>query len=228
MPEPERVLALLHELEAADAEKGALLDEVDRLAREVEAVQMAASRLQDFEARLPAVRKTTTENLKRAHFQVSRAYVGVGEAENAVRRASKDGARDAELFEVRARDSLLVAKRRYADARTACRELDADAEAAEGEVRAVRVKARGLAKELAARPRLAKPAGTKPGRGLAEITGWGEVARAALLVTRGQLAAERDAVIRQANELGSAALGESLGSASVFVVARRIEQALPR
>jgi hypothetical protein len=54
------------------------------------------------------------------------------------------------------------------------------------------------------------------------------VARASLFVARGQVAAEREAVIRQANELGAVALGEPLTSASAAVVTRRVERALPK
>ena len=58
------------------------------------------------------------------------------------------------------------------------------------------------------------------------MAAWVDTAQAALLVAHSQAAAERDAVIRQANELGSAVLGEPLGSASVAVLTRRVEQAL--
>jgi hypothetical protein len=47
-----------------------------------------------------------------------------------------------------------------------------------------------------------------------------------LLVARSQLAAERDAVLRQANELGAVLLGEALPPTSAAAVARRVEAEL--
>ena len=55
---------------------------------------------------------------------------------------------------------------------------------------------------------------------------WSEIARASLFVARGQLSAEREAVIRQANELGALALGEPLSAMGTGALARRVEQAL--
>ena len=54
---------------------------------------------------------------------------------------------------------------------------------------------------------------------------WAGRARAALFVARGGLAAERDAVVRQANELGALVLGEPLTAGGPASVARRIEGA---
>lgn len=226
MADRERVLALLHDLEEADAQKAALLEELDRLAREVEAVQTAAARLQDLDARLPAARESARGELAKAHYRLALAGSKLHQAEQAVRRASREGKRDAELFEIRARDHLAAAKRRKDEAIAALRALEEGAEAAENETRVVAKKARALSKELRRRSRLGRDAGAKPGRRLAEIAAWSETARAALFVAGGQVAAERDAVIRQVNELGSVALGEPLPSASTAVVAHRVERTL--
>ena len=61
---------------------------------------------------------------------------------------------------------------------------------------------------LAERPGLPDAAGRAPGESLDELADWATEARAALLVARSNLAAQRDAVIRQANELGALVLGE--------------------
>jgi hypothetical protein len=58
------------------------------------------------------------------------------------------------------------------------------------------------------------------------VAEWGTRARAALLVARGQVAAERDAVVRQAAELGALLLGEALPATSAAGVARRVEREL--
>ena len=62
----------------------------------------------------------------------------------------------------------------------------------------------------------------------ADLATWATEARAALFVARGRLAAERDAVIRQANELAALVLGEPLSVQSAGLVARRVEQSRPR
>ena len=72
--------------------------------------------------------------------------------------------------------------------------------------------ARELAAELRGRPRIADDAGKEPRPGLDGVEAWSEIARASLFVARGQLSAEREAVIRQANELGALALGEPLSA----------------
>ena len=48
----------------------------------------------------------------------------------------------------------------------------------------------------------------------AQVAEWGTQVRAALLVTRSQVAADRDALVRQANELASNVVGESVAAMS--------------
>ena len=79
---------------------------------------------------------------------------------------------------------------------------------------------------LVGRPRLTGEAVADPGSGPGGVAEWGTRARAALLVARSQLVTERDAVVRQANELGTALLGEALPPLGTAAVARRVEQAL--
>jgi hypothetical protein len=222
----ERVLALLHELERADGENGALLDELDRLARETAAVRVGSLELQDFVARLPSRRADAAAELARAREEEADARAALAEAEEAVRTTKRDGEAEARRFEVRARDRLSVAGRRRAEAEAAAEKVEGEARATQREARGLEQRARVLAEELRGRPRLAEGAGVVPDPGLGGVADWGETARAALFVARGQVATERDAVIRQANELGSVALGEPLGSASVEVVAHRVEAAL--
>jgi hypothetical protein len=104
--------------------------------------------------------------------------------------------------------------------------LAPQADAADEEAKELARRAGELAGALAERPRLAADAGAPPEESLPGIAEWGTRARAALLVSRGQLAAERDAVIRQANELGSLVLGEPLTTTSAAGVVRRVERVL--
>jgi hypothetical protein len=222
----ERVLALLHELEDADAEAGALLEELDGLARRTDAVRVRALELEAFEARLPSRREGTASEVARAGAEEVAALDALSVAEDAVRTSTKEREAEARRFEVRARDRLSVAKRRRTEAEAAVDELESEAQAAHEEARGLASRAAAIAEQLRGRPRVAEDAGADPGSELDGIAGWGETARAALFVARGQVAAERDAVIRQANELGAVVLGEPLTSASAVVVARRVERAL--
>jgi hypothetical protein len=225
---PEEPLAALRELERADEETGAALADLDQLAADLDEIRASAEELQRFAARLPGERARRLAELERAREEVSAAERTLAQAEEALRIAKPDAVREAELFGVRARDRVSVAKRRAGEAGAAAADLEHEAGEATIESERLRVRARELAAELRGRSRIAGDAGGEPGRGLEGVQAWGEVARAALFVARGQLSVERDAVIRQVNELGSAALGESIGSASVAVVAQRIAQELPR
>jgi hypothetical protein len=225
---PEEALTAVRELERADEEIGAALADLDQLAAELDEIRAKAEELQGFADRLPAERARRSAELERARDEVFAADRTLVQAGEALRFAKPDAAREAELFAVRARDRVSMAERRAAEAGAAAGDLEHEAGEATIQRHQLHARARKLAAELWGRPRIADDAGGEPSAGLEGVRAWGEVARAALFVARGQLSAERDAVIRQANEIGSAVLGESLGSASVAVVARRIEQALPR
>jgi hypothetical protein len=222
----ERVLAQLRELEEEDARKGALLEELHTLLERVRTVQRTAFGAQVTQAELPANRRRAQEALQRAEEEARAAQAALAEAEEGVRSVGKAGERNAELFEIRARDRLSVAKRRLAEA-----EAEVDAVERHGRLlNALTVKlladGRSLAASLRSRPRVAEGAGVEPAAGLDGLLEWAEGARAALFVARGQVSAEREAVIRQANELGSAAIAEPLGAVGVAVVTRRVESAL--
>jgi hypothetical protein len=76
---------------------------------------------------------------------------------------------------------------------------------------------------LRERPALAAASGTPPTEDLAAVARWATDARAALFVARGQLAAQREQLIRQANELAAAVLGEPVTAWSAAAAARRVE-----
>jgi hypothetical protein len=222
----ERVLALLHELQEADAEKGVLVDEAHDLLEHVRAMQGKAHGVKQTQARLPARRESATQDLDRARDELRAAQAALAEARAAVCSAAKGEERTAELFEVRARDRQSVAERRVAEADGEVKAVEVAGGRLEELTLKLQAEGRSLAEALRNRPRIAEEAGVQPAPGLDSLLEWAETARAALLVARSQAMAERDAVIRQANELGSVSLGEPLGSASVGVVARRVERAL--
>ena len=70
--------------------------------------------------------------------------------------------------------------------------------------------------------------GVPPGAGPAEIAEWGTQVRAALLVARSQVAAERDALVRQANELAANAVGEPIAAMSAAGAAELLRRTLER
>jgi hypothetical protein len=223
---PEGPLAVLREPERADEEIGAQLAELDDLAAELERIREKAQELQAFAAGLPAERERRSAELERARAEVAEADRVLARAEESLRTTKPDAAREAELFAVRARDRVSVAGRRAAEAAGAAGDLENRASEVTDEGHTLHVRARKLAADLHGRPRIAEDAGKEPGAGLDGVAAWGEAARAALFVARGQLAGERDAVIRQANEIGALALGEPLTAMGTGALARRVERAV--
>jgi hypothetical protein len=225
----ERTLAFLRELERADEEAAAMLADLDELARQVDDVRTRAMELQAFLIRLPAVRDrleaSARESERRA--QADRAELAGAEREAAeAERGSDDGRIAASRHRVtRARDVLHMAERRVDEVAAERAELDAEAGAAEREEADLGQRALQLARALRGRSRLAVQAAGQPAPGLAGAAEWASGARAALFVGRGALAAERGALIRQANELGAVVLGEPVLSGSAAQVARRVERA---
>ena len=62
-----------------------------------------------------------------------------------------------------------------------------------------------------------------PGEGLRALIEWGSRAHAALFVDSRQLGAQRELVIREANELASAVLGEPTYGSTVEQALARVE-----
>lgn len=227
---PDERLALLRDLERADEASAAELAELDELYTEVEELRGRAHELQEFLAGLPDARDAAAGNAAAAEQRLSEARAALEEAVGELARAEAEADAErlpqARRFELRARDALLIAERRAAAARDHAAELETRAKAAERETAALEERARKLAEALLARPRLTGEAVARPQPGASGVAEWGTRARAALLVARSQLAAERDAVVRQANELGAVVLGEELPPQGAAAVARRVERQL--
>ena len=226
----DRRLAFLRELERADEEVAATLSELDELYAETEAVRKRALELEAFFGRLPDEREAAAVRIERAKASVAEARAAAGAAAEELRAAEAAGDEKriaaARRLDVRAHDALGVAERRLRELEAAAARLEEEANAAEREALELEERARALARTLAERPRLAREAGDPPGAGLEGISEWGTRARAALLVSRSQLASEREAVLRQANELGTLVLGRPLAATSAARVARLVESEL--
>jgi hypothetical protein len=226
----DRRLAFIRELEQADEAVSVVLTELDELYVECERVRERALELEAFVARLPDARAAAALALEgsrrtaeeaRAAYQRARQELRAAEAEDDPERLAA-----ARRFELRTRDSLAIATRRVREAEAGAARLEEEAQAAGRESEELGRRAVELAALLRERPRLALDAGELQETGLAGIAEWGTRARAALLVARGQLASERDAVVRQANELGALVLGEPLTATSAAGVARQVEREL--
>jgi chromosome segregation ATPase len=105
-------------------------------------------------------------------------------------------------------------------------ELASHEESLRAEAPAIRDAARAVAAEIRRVPRVADSARDDPGTSLEDVEDWGARVRSALFVAQGTLETERERIVGEANALGSAVLGESLGASSVAVVRRRLEQHL--
>lgn len=227
---PDRRLGFIRELEQADEAVAAVLTELDELYTSCEAVRERALELETFFVRLPEDRAAAALAEKEARAAAEERRVAAARAAQELRAAEAGGDDErlaaARRFDVRARDAVGTAERLRREAEERAARLEAQADAADEEAKELARRARELAGSLAERPGLAADAGAPPEESLPGIAEWGTRARAALLVARGQLAAERDAVIRQANELGTLVLGEPLTATSAAGVVRRVEREL--
>jgi hypothetical protein len=214
-------MAFLRELELADGETARVLDELDDLARRVEELGEQATLVRDRLAALPAER----ESAHRAHDEAEDRLRDLDTALAEARAAAEDRPddREAQRALVRAEDRAHAGWRSAQHAREAAERLGQEEDGRRREAEKLVARAGGLAAELGERPGVAEAAGDPPGDSLDDLQAWTTEARAALLVARSNLAAERDAVIRQANELGSLVLGEPLAAQTPAAVVRRVE-----
>ncbi|MET1009751.1 MAG: hypothetical protein ABWY96_06870 [Gaiellaceae bacterium] len=223
---PDDRLELLRELERADEAVAAELTEVDELYAAVEELRGRALGLADQLVALPERQATAAEAVREAELGVAAARREAERAAAEVAHAGEEQLAEARRRELVARDSLHVSERLAAAARSRAAELEGRAQAATSEIRALESRAGDLAEALARRPRVAGEAVGDPASGTAGVSEWGTRARAALLVARSQLAAERDAVVRQAHELAAVVLGEPLPPLGAREVVRQVEEQL--
>lgn len=227
----ERPAELIRELVRADEDYSALLDELDELAEVTAAIRCRAEELASFLESVPSERARLDGEVTEAERDVHAHARALAEAEAELAEAEGRGDEErlaaARRFAVRARDALSIAEKRAAASQAAARELERRLVEAEQEAPLVEDRAAALARALKGRPRLAREAARPPEPGLAGVSEWASGARATLLVARNAVATERDLVIRQANELGSMLLGESLTATSAAAVADLVEQAAP-
>jgi hypothetical protein len=121
-----------------------------------------------------------------------------------------------------------MAEKHLAAARDALSAHERAVESAELEAPEAEQAAARLALELAGAPRVPADTVHPPEPGLDGVRAWATGARAVLVVARGGVTSEREALIRQATELASLLLGEPQVATSAAAAADRVERSLAR
>jgi DNA repair exonuclease SbcCD ATPase subunit len=224
----DEVLAFLRELEDMDETLSAAEADLDELAVEVERVRLRAAELDEFLARVPVEQERLEAERTEAERQVAQALQARDKAEESLAVAeqgrSDEAVAEARRALVRTRDALRMADRRASELDDEAAKLEGAAADSIREAAELEARVHQLAATFREHSRLTEQAASGPPPGLARVVEWGSAARAALFVARGGLGSEREAVIRQANELGSVLLGEPLLATRPATVRRRVEE----
>ena len=213
------LLDAIRELETRDAVLAAEIDELVQLEREIAHLRDRAAAVRRFVAESPARRPRAETELADAEAALSRRADAVRTAEDALARTKNDDARvAAERAVATAHESLETAEAHVARARAELDALARETAATEQEAAALAERARALGRRV----------GIDPDAGADTIEPWGAAARAAVFAQRTHAETERQRLIAEAAELGSAVTGESLAGAGVGAVRARVEAALSR
>ena len=233
MPDHDRSLALAADIERRDGDVEAALEVVALLSRRAEDVRRRSEELQDFLESVPGelARLDVTEMEAREGDATAAAELAQAEqhaSELAARQPGSEKAAAAARERESARRLAGDAAARYRHVvaeRSALLEAEASSRREIGELV---LRAGNVATRLDDVPRVSQSGREPPGETLSELAEWGRRVQAALFVVRGQLEAERDRLIREANELAGLVLGEQLAGSSVALVRKRLEEALRR
>ncbi|MDQ4082671.1 MAG: hypothetical protein M3123_07265, partial [Actinomycetota bacterium] len=177
----ERALALLRELERADAEVAAVLGELDDLAERAKRLRQRALELEAFQTSLPGTRERLAGRVAEAKREVAERAKLLARAEEEL--AAAEPGKDAQRLaatrraEVRARDAKRSVERKLEAVAEEARRLEGEAEAAAREGATLERDAREVARALATRPQLAEQAGAEPPPGLVAAAEWASRAR---------------------------------------------------
>lgn len=213
------LLDLAEELERRDARVAGQLETVERLQAEVDELRAHAAAAQAFLEALPAAIEQHVCDERAAEEDEAVAAVALREAEEQAADAKREHERLlAERAAQRARDALADAGRRAERAREHQQALGR--EGAERRDEAERLERRASALQPGVRD-VAPPAA-----GLDGVLAWASQAHGALIVEHSGLVRERDAVVREASELLSSALGDPLAATSAAGLRDRLSRAL--
>jgi hypothetical protein len=215
-------LAYVRELERRDEAIAASLETLGSLRGRTRTLGAEARRLAAVLDRFPHEQEAADRSVDRAGADVERSRRELEAAEERLRGARRDReAREAaveaaRLATERAEEELASARTRSAAVREAER-------SAEREAHAVVAAALALAREVAGAPRLGSRTPAAPEPELEGVSDWAARADGALLLARSGLDDERDAVVREANELAAAVLGEHLVPEGVRRIREQVE-----
>jgi hypothetical protein len=213
------LLAFADELERRDVELAAALEAVERVQVEVDEVRVRAAACLAFLASLPGRTSAAAAEEQAARASKHAAGAAFGEADARLERAGSGEARLAAENAVQEARERFDAASRWADEAAAALAHLAE-EAAERQAEGRRLESRAL--RLSARAHGVAFAGG----GLEGVSDWASTARGALLLERAALAAEREQIVREANELLAGAIGEPLLSTAVAGLRAKLERAV--
>ena len=211
----------LRELARRDAElaaRGELLQELDAGVAELRA---RAEAIEAFFAAYPGEEVHRREALAAAEAELGRRQEELAAAESGLAAARDAEARTrAEHAVERGRDHVGVAEAALARARAAAEGLERDAAGFTDELPRLEAHARELAAGAFSVP--------APSDGLAGLVEWASHTHAALFVEAGQVAAQRERAIREANELATMLLGEPTYGSTAEQALARVAASRPR
>lgn len=200
-------LAYVRELERRDEVIAASLETLGSLRGRTRAIGAEAARLAAVLDRFPHEQEAADHAVDRAEDDLVRARSELAAAEEHLRRGRRDReSREAEVESAR-REAERAAEE-LASARMHSVAVGEAQHAAERESDVVVAAALALAREVAGAPRLGPRTPAAPERGLGGVSDWAHRADGALLLARSGLDDEREAVVREANELAESVLGE--------------------
>jgi hypothetical protein len=208
----------LRELDRRDTELGARGDELHEADAEVASIRGRAEAIASFFASYPEA----DQHLREA-VTAARAELAAREDECRAAQADVDAARDDETRALarhvlqRAGDHLVVAGAAVERALAAHDALDREASELPAELDRLEARARRVAAAIGDVP--------PPGEGPAALVEWASRAHAALFVASGSVDTQRELVIREANELATAILGEPTYGSTVAQARARVESA---
>ncbi|HEY6032477.1 MAG TPA: hypothetical protein VIU44_18050 [Gaiellaceae bacterium] len=218
-----RHVQFARELEERDERVAAALEALQQLQADVAEVRTHADALESFLAAYPGERARLERAAASAREELEARTAERAEAEAELERAGSDeDVAAARRALTRTTDAESSARRKLERTDEERASLERKAVRVEAELPRLEERARRLARRLGEQPRVTRVE-TEPS-GVAALIEWTSRARAALFVAAGGLETERERIVREANELGAAVLGEADLAASVRLVRERIER----
>jgi chromosome segregation ATPase len=220
----ETLLEFARGLEARDRVFAGEIEQVEELRRRAAAVGERADVIRRFLEELPELRTGLEHQIVHLERELTERELARDEAEAALAQADEEDRAMARRTAVRARDAAAVTTRELEQARTQLVKLDVEAKELLEELERLQRDAEELTRGIHEAPEISRGTVPEPGDSAEALIEWASRARAALLLARSALETQRERVVREANELAAAALGDA-GATSVAGVVERLERA---